>query len=424
MNYQEALNYIHTPMINGMKFGLERMQLIMEALGNPQDKLKVIHIAGTNGKGSVASYLSHVLTSAGYKTGLFTSPFLEAFNERFKINNQEIENEALSRITGLVKEKVEAVQVSLSEFELITAIAFQYFHEEQCDVVVLEVGLGGRLDSTNIIHSPVLSIITSIGYDHQAYLGDTLPEIAGEKAGIIKEGRPVILYPQEKETEDVILGVASEKNSKVVIPDFSQIKLIEKSLEGQTFDYKDCKQINISLLGEHQLKNAALVIEAIESIRAEGFKIDGAALIRGLAATKWPGRFEVIKQRPTVIIDGAHNIDSVRTLMGNLTTYFHDKRMIAIFGVLKDKDVSQMIEEVSSRIQTFITVTPDSPRAMLAGELADELRDKNLNAISSESYEEAVELALKMANTEDIICSFGSLYYIGSIRRVFNQLEK
>jgi dihydrofolate synthase / folylpolyglutamate synthase len=418
MNYEEALQYIHSPKYNNMRLGLDNIRSLMSALGNPQKQLKFVHIAGTNGKGSVASYLSHILEKAGYKTGLFTSPFIERFNERVKVNQEDISDDSLAKITEMIKKIIEKEQISTTEFEIMSAIAFQYFYEQQCDIVVLEVGLGGRLDSTNVIEHPLLSIITSIGLDHQAFLGSTLTEIAGEKAGIIKENTPVLLYSQEKEAEDIVYRIAREKKSLVFQPDFSQITNISTDLSGQSFNYKALKDLKVTLLGEHQLKNAAVVIEAVQLLKENGIYIDENALRLGLAETKWPGRFEIIHHDPIIVIDGAHNIDSINALVDNLTKYFHDNKIIAILGILKDKDVEEMIEGVSTVIDSFITVTPNNPRAMKAEDLACRLTDKNQLAQVSQSFEEAIDLAIELAGKDGIICSFGSLYYIGEIRKI------
>ncbi|WP_068675545.1 folylpolyglutamate synthase/dihydrofolate synthase family protein [Oceanobacillus sp. Castelsardo] len=417
MNYEEALQYIHNPKYNSMKLGLDNIRLLMNALGNPEKQLKFVHIAGTNGKGSVASFLSHILRKAGYKIGLFTSPYITRFNERIKVDHEDISDDSLAKITEMIKNKIEEEHIPTTEFEIMTAIAFQYFYEQQCDIVVLEVGLGGRLDSTNVIEDPLLSIITSIGLDHQAFLGSTLPEIAGEKAGIIKENTPVLLYSQEKDVEDVVFQVAEEKNSLVFQPDFSQIANVSTDLSGQSFDYKSIQNLKITLLGEHQLKNAAVVLEAVQLLNENGIYIDENALRSGLAETTWPGRFEVIHQNPIVVIDGAHNIDSIIALIDNLTKYFKDKKIIAILGILKDKDVDEMIERVSPVVDRFITVTPGNPRAMKAEDLALRLKNKNQLAMVSQSFEEAIDLALEAAGEDGIICSFGSLYYIGEIRK-------
>ncbi|RKQ33923.1 bifunctional folylpolyglutamate synthase/dihydrofolate synthase [Oceanobacillus halophilus] len=418
MIYEEAIQYINSPKYHGMKLGLDNIRALMAALGNPQKQLKFIHVAGTNGKGSVASYLAHILTEAGYKTGLFTSPYIEQFNERIQVNHEKISNESLGKITGEVKEKILEMKQNPTEFEIITAISFQYFYEQQCDIVVLEVGLGGKLDSTNVIDTPILSVITPISYDHQSFLGTTLTEIAGEKAGIIKENAKVLLYPQDKDAEEVIYQAAREKNAVVYQPDFGAIKDVRSSLTGQYFSYQSYQDLQISLLGEHQLKNAALAIEAVHLLNEAGFSVHDATLRKGLSKTTWPGRFEIIHQNPVVVIDGAHNIDSIQALVDNLTKYFSKKKIIAILGVLKDKDVDKILEEVSPVINQFITVTPDSPRAVGAEELATLLEEKNIPVTSSETYEEAVQLAFQEAREDDVICAFGSLYYIGAVRRI------
>ncbi|RDW19754.1 bifunctional folylpolyglutamate synthase/dihydrofolate synthase [Oceanobacillus chungangensis] len=421
MNYEESLAFIHGRQYKGMKLGLDNITKLMELLGNPQNKLKFIHIAGTNGKGSTASFINQVLIKAGYKTGLFTSPYLERFNERIKINNQDVPDNQLSDITNLIKTKIDEMEDKPTEFEIVTAIAFQYFYEQQCDVVVLEVGLGGRFDSTNVIEKPLLSVITSIGLDHQAFLGNTLAEIAFEKAGIIKENSQVLLYPQTSEVEAVIHRVAAERNSTVDKADFTELKRITNSIDGQTFYYNGYQELRISLLGEHQLKNAAIAIEAIEILRHAGLTIHEDDMREGLAETKWPGRFEIINRDPLVVIDGAHNLDGIHALVLNIRQLFSGRRIIGILGILKDKDYQHMIEEVSPVIDQFITVTPDNPRAIPADELASYLIEHRIPAIAADSYDAAVELAYQESGEKDVICAFGSLYYIGEIKRVVQQ---
>ncbi|WP_085992915.1 bifunctional folylpolyglutamate synthase/dihydrofolate synthase [Oceanobacillus senegalensis] len=416
MNYDEALDYIHSPKYHGMRLGLDNIRELMTKLGNPQKRLKFIHIAGTNGKGSVASYLSHILTKAGYKTGLFTSPYIERFNERIQVNHEEIPDQSLGNITKLVKEKVESMREAPTEFEIITAIALTYFHKMDCDIVVLEVGLGGKLDSTNVIGPPLMSVITPIGYDHQAILGETLTEIAGEKAGIIKEGSTTVLYPQDKEAEEVIVQTALLKNNEVIKPDLRSLTPVLSDLNGQVFHYQTYKNLKIRLLGHHQLKNAAVVVEAVQLLNKLRFPVSEEALRDGLAETKWPGRFEVISKQPTIVIDGAHNIDSIRALVDNLTKHFSNRRIVAILGILRDKDARQMVEAVLPVIDSFITVTPDNPRAMDAGNLAGYIEEYGVPTIASDSYDQAIQMAIKQVNNHDVICAFGSLYYIGAIR--------
>ncbi|AXI08565.1 bifunctional folylpolyglutamate synthase/dihydrofolate synthase [Oceanobacillus zhaokaii] len=421
MNYEEALAFIHGEQYKGMKLGLDNITKLMDLLGNPQKELKFVHIAGTNGKGSIASFINQILIKAGYKTGLFTSPYLERFNERIKINNHDIADEQLSNITAEIKDKINEMEDKPTEFEIVTAIAFQYFYEQQCDVVVLEVGLGGRFDSTNVIENPLLSIITSIGLDHQAFLGNTLAEIAFEKAGIIKKNSQAMLYPQTGEVEEVIHRIAAERNSTVNKADFSKLKRITNSIEGQVFHYKGYQDLRISLLGEHQLKNVAIAIEAIEILRDSGLSIREDDLREGLAETRWPGRFEIISHNPFFVIDGAHNQDGIHALVTNIKQLFTGRKIIGILGILKDKDYQQMIEEVSPVIDQFITVTPDNPRAIPADELASYLTKHHIAAVAAESYEAAIKLAYNEIEENDVICAFGSLYYIGEIRRVVQQ---
>ncbi len=425
MNYNDAMEYIHNSLKFGIKLGLENMNTLMGLMGDVHKKLRYVHVAGTNGKGSTAAFISEILIKSGYKVGIFTSPYIERFSERIKVNGEEIKNEDIARITESLKKNVDIMvqngNGNPTEFEIVTAMAFQYFYEMKCDIVVLEVGLGGRLDSTNIIDSSLLSVITTISYDHMDILGDTLSEIAFEKAGIIKKNGDVLLYPASAEIDKVFADTCRKLDAKLSRADFSGIEIKENSIKGQRFSYKSYEDLEISLLGIHQIKNAVMSILACEMLREKGLNISESTIREGLAATKWPGRFEVIKEVPLFVIDGAHNTEGAKALAENIKTYFFGKKIIFIIGVLKDKDYLKIIETVAPFAKRFITVTPKSSRSLSAAELGKIVNTYCKDTIVSGTINEAVEIALKMANEEDIICAFGSLYYIGEIREILRR---
>lgn len=423
MNYTEALEYIHGTLKFGSKLGLHNIGRLLELMGNPQKKMKFVHVAGTNGKGSTVAFISSILIESGYKVGIYTSPYLQRFTERIRINNTEIPENELVRLTEFVKEKVE-IMVSKgenhpTEFEIVTAIAFQYYYEAKCDIVVLEVGLGGRFDATNIIDTPVVSVITTISFDHTDRLGNTLPQIAFEKAGIIKECGNVVIYPQPEEVEIVFHNICEERNAQLHKVDFTSLVLEKFDVDGQAFIYKNYDSLKISLLGPHQVKNAAVAVDVVELLVQKGFNISQSSIKKGLMNTRWPGRLEVVGREPVFLIDGAHNAEGARTLSETLNLYFPNKRKIFITGVLKDKDYKTMLESVIPIADVFITVTPESDRALPAKDLAIFIRDYCKNVLISDTIEEAIRTSLKISSQDDLICSFGSLYYIGKVREYF-----
>src|SRR5690554_1191385 len=315
MNYHEALSFIHNTNKFGMKLGLENMKNLLNILGDPQNHLKYIHIAGTNGKGSTSALLHSILKEQGYRVGLFISPYLEEFTERIQINGVHIKKDELADLARKVKTAIETmVSKGLqhpTEFEIVTAIGLMYFHLKKVDIVVLEVGLGGRLDSTNIIPSSEVSIITAIGKDHIKQLGNSLGKIAAEKAGIIKKNGRVVIYPQIPEAEEVIKDVALKNNAEVYFVEKERVSILESSLEGQVFSYKGeelvMPKVEIKLLGRHQIYNAATILKVIEVLNQRNFKITQRAITMGFKNTCWPGRFEIISKKPLIILDGAHN---------------------------------------------------------------------------------------------------------------------
>lgn len=394
-------------------------------MGNPHEKLKYIHVAGTNGKGSTVAFISNILMRSGYKVGIYTSPYLERFTERIRIDEIEIGKDELARITAHVKEKVEDMillgENHPTEFEIVTAIAFQYYFEKNCDIVVLEVGMGGRLDSTNVISTPLVSVITTISYDHMEWLGESLHEIAFEKAGIIKDRGDVVLYPQSDEVEKVFEDVCRERNARLYKVDMKSLKLTEYGVNGQTFDFEEFESLRISLLGEHQLRNCAVAIKCVRVLQKSGFDISEAEIAEGLAKTKWPGRLEVLCAEPIVIIDGGHNAECAEILKKTLNEYFPCKRKTIIMGVMKDKDYKSMIQAVASIASCFITVTPKGERSLPAKELEIFVSPYCNYVYTSDTIEDAIRHALEITPKNDLICAFGSFVYIGEVRKYFNK---
>lgn len=423
MNYQSAMDYIHSTQKFGSRLGLENVGLLLSLLGNPQEKLRFVHVAGTNGKGSTSSFISTILQTAGYKTGLFTSPSLHSYNERIRMNSHNITNEDMAVHVGIVKEKIDEMVAngssSPTEFEIMTAVAFSYYAAQHCDIVVLEVGLGGLLDATNIIASPLVAVITQIDFDHMEYLGTTLGEIAANKAGIIKEGCQVVLYGQEEEAEAVIKAKCLETGSSLTIVDFSSAKVKSTDLDGQVFDYEGYENIKIKLLGAHQIHNAIVALKCALALKKIGFAIPDEVLYDGFAKTIWAGRMEVLQKNPVVLIDGAHNLNGVTALAEALKGLFPEQKLIFIMGVLADKEYHKMIEQIAPLAKRFITIAPDTSRALPAETLAEILKPYCSDAVAAGSVSDAVALALKGASADDVICGFGSLYYLAEVRACF-----
>ena len=419
MTGKEAVEYIDTYWLHQTQPSLHRISDLMSRLGNPHLQTKYIHVAGTNGKGSTCAMLASVLQQAGYKTGLFTSPHILHFGERMQVNGQPISDEELVEITEFVRPHAEAMDEPVNEFELITAIGFTYFARRQCDIVVLEVGLGGEFDATNIIPAPECAVIMNIGSDHTALLGTTVPEVARCKAGIIKPGCDVAVYRGDPAAESVFEEVCTERSARLHKPDFGSIRSHSVSIEGQTFDALGYESLFLPLAGEHQQRNAAVAITAAEVLRTKGWNIDDAALRRGLAQVRWPVRFEVVDRDPVFIIDGGHNPQCLEAVTEGLRTLLPGRRVVFLAGVLADKDVGEMAALLGEAGSEYITVTPDSPRAMEAGELAAVLRRLGKKAQACGSIAEAIETAKHTAGKDGVVCCVGSLYLAGEVRSHF-----
>ncbi len=418
MGIEETMQFIHATSWMGSRLGLERMRELMRLLGNPQDELRFIHVAGTNGKGSVCAMLSSILTSAGYRTGLYTSPHLININERMKIDGVDISDEDLITTAAQVKLAVDTMDEKPTEFEIITAMAFLYFRQKNCDIVVLEVGLGGRLDATNIISTPVLSVIMNIGLEHIEVLGDTLQEIAAEKAGIIKKNGTVVAYPQLPSVEHVFEQICIDRHATLNKATASDIFLREESLEGQTFDWKQMQSLKMAILGRHQLLNAAVALTAVEQLNKAGWTIKEEDMQNGLATARWPARFEVLNQKPLFILDGAHNPQGVEVMTQSIEALLPDQKVIFLIGVLKDKDYMQMLKLISPRIKEVICLTPDSDRALPAQTLASILQGFEIKATAFSNAESGIIAALTAAKGRPVI-AFGSLYLAGTVHDRF-----
>lgn len=419
MDYKAALEYINGVSWLGSKPGLERVRVLLTGLGNPEKKLKFVHVAGTNGKGSICAYLASVLKKAGYKTGLFTSPYIARFNERMKINGREIGDEELAGIVEQVKPVADAMDDHPTEFEMMTAAALLWFSERGCDIVVLEVGLGGRLDATNIIPCPECAVIANIGLDHTAILGGTVEEIAAEKAGIVKTGGEVVMYQQKGEVMRTVRDICDERGAELTVPDFDDISLEFNTREGQVFSYKG-ENYAIALLGEHQLYNAVCAIETVEILRRRGWEIEHDALEAGLYATSWPARFEIVEDSPWFVVDGGHNPQCALALSDALKRYFPDEKKVLMLGVLKDKDYDGIIDILAPQFDAFVTVTPNSERALSAEVLGEKLEKfgKPVSVIGdvSNGVREALNLAEELGA---MVCAAGSLYICGEVRACF-----
>ena len=430
MNYNEAMKYITEVGNFGSNYGLERTFRLLELLGNPQDNLKLIHVAGTNGKGSTTAMITKMLNGLGYKVGMYTSPFLEEFEERIQINGENIPKDVLAELVTYIKPYIDKVKEEgyghPTEFEMITVLMLLYFEREKIDFGVVEVGLGGRLDSTNVI-IPIVSVITSISFDHTNLLGNNLREIAGEKCGIIKRNIPTIVFPQQEEVMDVVIKKCEKENSKLYIVNFNDAQLLDIVKGDKTFQKVKIKGekeyiLELPLLGEHQIYNLALAIKVMEVVEKQGFiHLNNKAIENSVREVMWKGRLEVLSNNPLIVIDGAHNIQGITTLKNNIQKYFNYKDVYLILGILADKDVEMMVKEITPLAKKVYAVTPHSIRAELAQDLRDEIIKYNENCKAYEDYEEAFNNALKDAKENDLIIASGSLYMIGDMRKLITR---
>lgn len=416
MNKEEALDYIHSINWTFCKPGLERIGELANRLGNPQNSLKFIHVAGTNGKGSFCSMLSSVLVKQGYRVGLYTSPYITCFNERMQINGFPISDRELTEITEKIRPIADSMRDKPTEFELVTAIALEYFSRHKCDYVVLECGLGGRLDSTNIVTTTVLSVITGIDLDHTSILGNTVEEIAAEKAGIIKAGVPCLWCGGNGGAQDVISSVAKEKNAPLYTVDRTLVNVKNATLDGTFFDFDIFKDVEIALLGLYQVYNATNVLNCIEILRGQGVAISDESVYSGMKGARWHARFEKIATDPLFIFDGGHNPQGVDSCVKSIKGYFGEKRVIIVTGVMADKDYQYIAKRISTVAMAVYCVTPNNPRALRARDYARVFTEFGTEAKGCDTVEAAVFEAMERAKMEGCpVVSLGSLYMYSEI---------
>ncbi|MGG5462538.1 bifunctional folylpolyglutamate synthase/dihydrofolate synthase [Clostridium sp. B9] len=425
MNYDEAMEYIVTASRFGMNFGLDRIEKVLEFLGDPHRDTKFIHIGGTNGKGSTTAMITSVLREAGYKVGMYTSPYLEEFEERIQINGENIKKEDLALLMNDVKNAIEKVvelgYESPTQFEIITALMFYYFSKKKVDYAVLEVGLGGRLDATNVI-SPELVILTSISLDHMNILGGTIAEIAGEKCGIIKDGVPVISYPQDEEALEVIRNKTQELGCDLEVVDLENLKdiTIDKKKHVQKIKAlvkEKAFEIDLPLLGEHQVKNCLVALSALQTLHDVGVNISEESIKSGIGKVKWIGRMEILKENPLVVIDGAHNIDGIKSLRRSVDKYFDFEEITLILGILGDKQVDEMIYEITNGVENVVVVEPHSDRAENIDELKEKVEALGKTTFKFNEYRDAYKKGLELVGDKDLLLICGSLYMVGDMRK-------
>ena len=422
MNAEQAIAYIHSVCWKGSIPGLGRTQELLEKMGNPEKKLKFVHIAGTNGKGSTAAMTASILSKAGYRTGLYTSPYIYRFHERIQVDGVEISDEDLTEITEYVKPLADSMAQSPTEFELVCCIAFEYFYRKKCDIVVLEVGMGGAWDATNVIEVPEVAVITNIGLDHTEYLGDTVEKIAETKSGIFKPHGHAVVYRSTPSVEAVYERICAERDVSLRKADFDGLVLKAHTLEGQVFDCGSRKNLVLPLLGDHQLHNASVVLSIADTLIGEGWKISEQNIYDGIRDVRWPGRFDIVCRKPLFIIDGGHNPQCIEALVKNIRDYLAGKKVIALTGVLADKDYADMYKPVMPLVDRFVCITPPNPRKLEAAQLAQYLQQAGAQAQASESILDGVKKAMDLAGEDGVVLCFGSLYSIGGIRDALKDL--
>lgn len=421
MNYESAMEYIHAVQWVGHKPGLTRTRTLLAALGDPHKQLKFVHVAGTNGKGSTAAMLASCLRAAGYHVGLYTSPFINRFNERIQVDGEQIGDEELVRLVEKIKPAADAMTDVPTEFEIITALGMLYFAEKHCDIVVLEVGLGGTLDSTNVIDAPECAVITALGMDHVKELGPTIADIASAKAGIIKEGCPVVSYGGVPEADAVIEKKAAEMYAPLTVVDFNKLRYDGGNLDEVTFDFDGLDGIKLPLIGSYQPKNAAVAITTLRVLRKNGWNIPEEAIRQGLETVSWPGRFELLRHSPAFLLDGSHNAHGMRATVQSLRDRFPGEKFVFLVSIMADKDVSEMLALLEPLAKQFVTVAAHTPRAMPAETLAERIRAAGFSAEAAPTIEDGVARALELGGNGPV-CALGTLYFSGDVRQAFEKL--
>lgn len=432
MDYKQAREYMTEINAYGSVLGLTNIKELLKRIDNPEQALSIIHVAGTNGKGSVISYLSTIYAEAGYKVGRYVSPTICKYRERIQINNRYIEkNDFAEGITLIQKEAEEMIKAGFSHptsFEVETALALWYFKRCSCDLVILECGLGGSEDATNAIEKKICTVFASVSRDHMGILGNTLEEIARAKAGIMRQGVPAVSMKQEPVVEQVLQEKAAEMGTEIVFADVSEVNIVESDLDHQIFSYKDgedYENIEIGLVGAHQINNAVLALKVIQVLQGKGFLVKKEAVYQGFAKTKWVGRFTTIHRNPRIIVDGAHNEDAAKKLAQIIKEQLGGRKLIFLMGVFKDKEYEKIVRETAPLASQIITFTiPDNERALSGMELAYAVSSYNENVTAADSLKEAVEMALLLAGKDDVILAFGSLAFIGRLMELLEEMKK
>lgn len=411
MTCEEAIQYIHSNSWHKTRPGLERIRALLGAIGDPQKSVRCIHVAGTNGKGSVCAMLDSILRAAGHRVGLFTSPYIRRFHERMQADGEQIGDGELAEITAYVRPFAEALEEPPTEFELITAIGFEFFRRRGVQYVVLEVGLGGRLDPTNVIEDPLLSIITDVDFDHTAQLGNTIQAIAAEKAGIIKQGRPCLYGGRDSSACRTVGAVAAMRHAPFYTVDRSDYRVTEMTLDGTVFDFESYIGLRLPLLGTYQPYNAAIVLNALRILEKEGVSGTEEQLRLGLERVRWPARFELLSRDPVVICDGGHNPQGIVAAVRSIENYFPEQKVNILTGVMADKDFDEMIEKLKPVAAHAYVVRPDNPRALSAEELASHFVTHKIAATAYNDLDNAVRDAIDASRRDGVplIC-LGSLY--------------
>jgi dihydrofolate synthase/folylpolyglutamate synthase len=438
MNYTEAVEYLYSltnfevepaKRYDPALYDRARLIELLARLGNPHQQFASVHVAGSKGKGSTAAMLAGVLQAAGYRTGLYTSPHLNTFRERVQINRQLIPEETVAALVEEIRSPAAQIP-GLTTFELITVLAFLYFARARVEIAVVEVGMGGRLDATNVL-SPLITAITSVSLEHTTFLGGTLAEIAGEKAGIVKPGVPLVLAPQRPEAQAVVVRICEERNAPLIrVDELWAVQVRRRSPAGSEFFLKSkspdrswCslaralssgeQPVRLPLIGDHQIENALVALTATGLLASRGFPCAGSAIRSGLATVRWPGRMEVIADRPLVIVDGAHNAASARALLAGLRDYLGRRRIRLVYGSLADKDVKTVLSILLPAVEEVIVVAPRFPRAMPAAQVAHAARELGYAPVAAPSVTEGIQLAIAHSDPNDLICVTGSLYVVG-----------
>ena len=422
MDYQEAVEYIQGGSVPRARYGLAKLTQTLHLLGDPQKKVRFVHVAGTNGKGSCSAMMANILHRAGWRTGLYTSPHLRRYNERFQVDGQNISDEDFIEAVEKVKAACEQMGGVPIVFEVLTLMALWYFAKAKCDFVAFEVGIGGKLDATNCIPTPAVAMITQLGFDHTETLGNTIEEIAAQKGGIAKRGGQLVMAKQDPAAMQVVEEICAEVGCGFHVADPERLQVLSTSPEGQRLQDKQFGQLLLPLAGRHQVRNAANVLTAVEVLRQEGYAIPDEAVRDGIATTIWPARFERLHRHPDFVLDGGHNPQCVQVAVQALQDFYPGKKVVFLTGMMRDKDTASMLSEMGKVAKAFVCLHADSSRALEAQELAGIIKQNlQIQAYASDSVAQGCALAQQLAGEDGVVCALGSLYLAGEVRAVFGR---